>query len=201
MHKCHLVSLLVLVMGLTLYSPWVVPVSADSLWNDKSKNLYALDRPYAVGDLVTILIDEESNASNLGDTRSDKVNNLGINTDWQLPTDVSQSKAKFDFNGSKRYQGRGRTTRTTKFTATITAQVVEVKPNGDLYVVGKRTVRINDETETIQISGIVRPGDVMAGNQVLSSQIAQAQVALSGKGPVSDPQSPGLMGKIFSFLF
>jgi flagellar L-ring protein precursor FlgH len=201
MRKRHLLGLFLFVMGLTHYLLPVVPVSADSLWNDKSKTLYALDRPRAVGDLVTIVIDEESNASNVGDTRSDKRNNLGINTDWQLPTDTTQTKGKFDFNGDKRYQGRGRTTRTTKFTATITAQVVEVKPNGDLYVVGKRTVRINDETETIQISGIVRPADVMAGNQVLSSQIAQAQVALSGKGPVSDPQSPGLMGKIFGFLF
>ncbi len=201
MLQFHRICIFILALGLTLFNTLIPIAHADSLWNDKSKNLYGIDRPYAVGDLVTIVIDEESNASNVGDTRSDKTNNLTMDTNWQLPTDPNQTRGNFDFNGNKRYQGRGRTTRTTKFTATITAQVVEVKPNGDLYVVGKRTVRINEENETIQISGIVRPGDVMAGNQVLSSQIAQAQVSLSGKGPVSDPQSPGLMGKIFSFLF
>jgi flagellar L-ring protein precursor FlgH len=83
----------------------------------------------------------------------------------------------------------------------MTAEVVEVRPNGDLLVVGKRTIQINAETETLKISGVVRPGDISADNTIVSTQIAQANIYLDGKGTVSNPQKPGLLSNMFNFLF
>lgn len=176
------------------------PAFSDSLWNENSLSLYSNQRPFQIGDLITVMIVEQSSASNAGDTRTNKKEDLSAGYDFQVPG-YTTAKGSLGFNGDNKYQGKGLTTRQSSFKAKITAQVLEIKPNGDLYVVGKRVTRINDETEVVQISGIVRLADIQPGNVVLSSQIAQAQISVTGKGTVSDPQQPGLMSRIFGWLF
>lgn len=74
--------------------------------------------------------------------------------------------------------------------------VVKVLPNGNLYISGKREIKVNNELQYITISGIVRPEDVSTSNEVASTYVADARVAYSGVGPISDKQSPGWLGRI-----
>jgi flagellar L-ring protein precursor FlgH len=80
----------------------------------------------------------------------------------------------------------------------VSARVVDVLPNGYLVVEGAREVRLNNENQTITITGVVRPVDISQNNEVLSSAIAQMSVKVQGKGLVSQPLNPGWLFKILN---
>ncbi len=197
-------SLILILVTLVFFIMYWMPSNADSLWNGTNGNIYAPVRAYKTGDLLTILISEQTIASNIGDTRSDKRSDVDFGVDFNTQTTQTPAAGgQLDFTGkgNNRFNGKGRTTRSTQFNTRMTAEVVEVRPNGDLLVVGKRTIQINAETETLKISGVVRPGDISADNTIVSTQIAQANIYLDGKGTVSNPQKPGLLSNMFNFLF
>ena len=85
-------------------------------------------------------------------------------------------------------------------TGTIAAQVVEVLPNSDLRIQGKRQVKVNNETQTMTISGIVRRIDLDTQNTVLSSAVANADISYTGLGSVDDVQSPGWALRVFNWI-
>jgi flagellar L-ring protein precursor FlgH len=82
-------------------------------------------------------------------------------------------------------------------TATISAKVVEVFPNGNLAVEGKREIYVNNEKKEILLQGIVRPRDIASDNSVLSTQVADAKIMLTGIGVVGEKQRPGWLTRIF----
>jgi len=197
-------SLILILVTLVFVMMYCMPSNADSLWTGNSPSLYSPSRAYKTGDLLTISVSEQTVASNIGDTRSDKRQDLTFDTELDVATPTSpteRTQLNLTGQGVNRFVGRGRTTRNTQFNTRVTAEVIEVRPNGDLLVVGKRTIQINAETETLKISGIVRPSDIAADNTIASTQIAQANIYLDGKGSVSSPQKPGLLSNMFNFLF
>jgi flagellar L-ring protein precursor FlgH len=76
-------------------------------------------------------------------------------------------------------------------------------PNGNLVIDGRREVIVNNETQLLYVTGIVRPEDIGPGNTVLSSYIADAKITYTGSGVVSDKQRVGwfvrLIDKIWPF--
>ena len=74
-------------------------------------------------------------------------------------------------------------------------------PNGNLVISGERTVDVNNDSEIIQISGIVRPADIDIKNTVESYQVAQFNISLKGKGVVSSKQTPGFLSNFFNWVF
>src|SRR5439155_16944849 len=97
-----------------------------------------------------------------------------------------------DMSGKMDHAGKGSIDRSDKVTGQIAARVVRVLDNGNLLIEGRRSVIVNDETQVITISGVVRPDDVTGVNTVLSSQIADAEVQMVGKGIIADAQKPGV---------
>jgi len=96
------------------------------------------------------------------------------------------------------YSGSGITTRSGSMDARISVSVKEVLPNGNLLLEGTRNVTINDDSQTITISGVVRPYDISPDNTVLSIYMADAQIKYKGKGPSSSSQ--GLITKVSKVL-
>ena len=83
------------------------------------------------------------------------------------------------------------------FRSYVSAVVLQVFPNGNMLISGRREVKVNSETEYITLSGIVRAEDISTANEVSSAYVAEAKISYSGKGPVADKQRPGwLMGVI-----
>jgi flagellar L-ring protein precursor FlgH len=98
---------------------------------------------------------------------------------------------------SSKFNGSGSTTRKENLNATITARVIDVLANGNMLIEGRRNVLVNNEDQIIILTGTVRPRDVTPDNLVNSNLIADARIAYSGKGIISDRQQPGwLMGVI-----
>ena len=93
-----------------------------------------------------------------------------------------------------KFKGGGTTTRTGQLTATITARVVEVLPNGDLVLEGAREIDINGDRQIVVLTGVARQGDIDQNNVVLSPQIGQLRIRYFGRGLIKDNLQPGLAG-------
>ena len=102
---------------------------------------------------------------------------------------------------SNSFSGTGATSRGDRMTASITARVIDVKPNGNLLIEGSREIRVNAETQIIILSGLIRPTDISPDNTILSSYIGDARIEYVGTGALSDKQRPGWLSRAADFVW
>jgi flagellar L-ring protein precursor FlgH len=183
-------------------------VRDGSVWHGQLTSLFSDQRARYVGDILTVKITEISQASESATTDTKRksqtvgqINNLlGIETHpngpfKNMPNLINANTPNNDFSGS------GATTRTGSLSATITVRVMEVLPNGNLAVEGKREIYVNNEKKEILLQGIVRPRDIAFDNSVLSTQVADAKVMYTGIGVVAEKQRPGWGQRLFDFVW
>ena len=185
------------------------PAAADSLYRDGAAGaiLFADHRARAVNDILTILIVEQSTSSRTADTKSSKntSRSAGVSAWPRLlggtgAQKVIQDQLNLKLQGEAAHEGKGAIERTDNVTGQIAVRVVKVQDNGDLVVEGRRAILVNDETQTMTISGVVRPQDVTARNTVLSSQVADAEVQMVGRGVLGEAQRPGILYRVLDWL-
>jgi flagellar L-ring protein FlgH len=175
-----------------------------SLWSSSSPSLFEDLRAARVGDILTVVIDEQSKgegdaSTNLGSSSSSKAgitNFLGIMTAIAKYYPDMDPNALIELVSKSDFSGMGGTSRSGKLDGRIAVRVKQVLPNGDLYVEGSKVILLNEEELHFYVSGVIRPSDVNPDNSVLSSLIADAQVEFSGRGVIADQQSPGWLQKI-----
>jgi len=181
------------------------PQSPGTLWNGDEGNWLADVKARRVGDIVTVIIAEQAKASKEATTDTDRTTSTsaGISSFFGLEKSVQASNSNItpsalvDASFADKFSGGGKTTRSENLAATLTTQVVEVYPNGNIKIRGGKSVTVNNENQIIYLTGIVRQYDVTAGNTVDSGNILNAQITYTGKGSVSDKQKPGWMMRIF----
>jgi flagellar L-ring protein precursor FlgH len=184
------------------------PAAAQSLWRDGGQGgqLFADHRARAVNDIVTIIVVEQSTQSRSASTTTSKNTSRTASINdfpfLALPTRNAAAAAnmRFDIAGEAEHEGKGSIDRSDRLTAQIPARVVKVLDNGNLVIEGRRAVLVNDETQTATISGVVRPQDITGANTVLSSQLADAEVQIVGRGVLSEAQRPGLLYRLLDWL-
>jgi len=184
------------------------PAGAQSLYRDggPGASLFTDTRARGVNDVVTILIVEQSSSSRSASTSTSKDTSRSASVSafptifGTAPGKFIQDRVKIGLDGKGSHDGQGAIDRTDKVTGQITARVVRVLDNGNLLIEGRRAVLVNDDTQVITISGIVRPYDITAGNTVLSSQIADAEVQMEGKGILAEAQRPGILYRFLDWL-
>ena len=181
---------------------------SGSLWQDKGESLYSSMKNYKVGDIITVLIEETSKAAQSAGTNTYKDVNLNADlfSSWSKVGNSVGSKRdevrnRVGIGGGDKYKGAGETSRRSHVYARVSVSVDKILPNGNLYVLGKHVVNVNDEVETITISGIIRQEDISVDNTILSAQIADAKISIKGEGPVAQKQSPGFLSKLFGWIF
>ena len=166
----------------------------------RAASLYSDSRAHEVGDILTITVAENTSAKSSANTKTahdDSVSAFGGTGLFdRLFHSLSMSA-----NQSRSGNGTGQTTRSGSLVTTLSVVVKEVLPNGTLRVEGSRMVGINRETQKVVFSGLVRPEDVAPDNSVASTQVASVEVRYDGKGIVGDTQRPGILSRIFKFLF
>jgi flagellar L-ring protein precursor FlgH len=162
--------------------------------------MFADRKARAVGDVVTILIAENSVAVQDADAEASRSLDASARGGSGL-FGIFRIVPRARLGGSTSQKGSGSTARSARFTATITCRVVGVTPNGLLTLQGERVLRVNEDAQTIQFSGLARPDDVAADNTILSSSVADARIAVLGKGPIQRHVKPGILSRIFEFLF
>jgi flagellar L-ring protein precursor FlgH len=181
------------------------PAAAQSLWSAASSSLVTDTRAVRAGDLLTIVVDEESSGEKTGQTKLKRDSTFKSEVDlphFDYPKWVNNFllNLKTSGAGASNYEGTGSTTRTDRATAQITARVMRVQENGNLLVEGRRVIVVHDEQQTIVLSGMVRPQDVGADNTVKSAFVADAEVRIEGRGAISDRQRPGIFHRLFDLF-
>ncbi len=189
----------------TLPTPVPPPKQATgSLWADRGSDLFTDLKARRVGDIVTVAIYERASASKEATTETDRSSSISadITKLFRFEKDLANLAQGIDpanLIGAKydnAFAGSGKTTRKEDLVATLTTQVVEVLPNGNLRIEGNKAVTVNNETQYIQLTGLVRPSDISPANVVDSKYVLDARIAYTGKGVVSDKQKPGWLVRV-----
>ncbi|NWF54456.1 MAG: flagellar basal body L-ring protein FlgH [Syntrophaceae bacterium] len=185
------------------YSTTPPSPSEGSLWvSSRGANLCADVKARNVGDIVTINVVESATASNNASTKTAR--SSGLEASWsgvlqKLSGDWVGGEVKAGFENN--FDGKGDTTRSSQLSAYITAQVIQVLPNGYLAIHGNRQVRVNHENQIINVQGVIRTEDINANNIILSTYISDAKIELIGQGAVSDKQRPGWLARILDWVW
>lgn len=170
--------------------------NSESLYkSDNYRSLISDRRAYRVGDVLTVLIVENSSATATAGTNTDKSNDVGIK--FSSPT---SSNKNYDLSLENDFDAGGKIARSGKLLAQISVTVKSVNPNGDLVISGDQDIEINDEKQTINIEGRVRSIDVDEKNTVVSTRIANAKITYIGDGVLAENQHKGWLSRIISFL-
>ena len=184
---------------------------AGSIWAKRDKNmrgLYADDVARHIGDILTILISEDSKVDNKAkrdlkketDKSTSFNGELGIGTPNHnlLPRipgftmaaeSTNELKSKADFKDERSFVDR------------ITVVVVDVLPNGNLVVTGTRNRNIAGDLQAIEVSGIVRPSDIASDNTVKSEQLSDFRIIAKNSGIAAPFNKPGWLGRIFDIIW
>lgn len=180
-----------------------------SLWSDRGTSLFSDHKARTIGDIVTIVIAEKASASREATTSSGKDSSYtaGIPNFFGLENSGFIADSKLDLsnlinaNFNNSFEGSGKTERSGDLEASLSAQVVGVYPNGNLKIRGGKEVMVNSEVQVIYVSGIVRPVDITAANTVDSNKVLNARISYTGRGPVSDKQEPGWLGRTIDHIW
>ena len=173
---------------------------AGSLWNDNA-NWFADARPGKVGDIVTVLVDERTDASDESDMTVNKTTDLRVGDNSTSSTGLLNFIRGIAFGSANSSTGNGSIERTHSATATLACLVTEVLPNGNLVIEGTRDVRTSDEVLQLMLVGVVRPQDVNSDNQISSRLVANAEISVKGRGVISRTQKPGVITQILQTVF
>jgi flagellar L-ring protein precursor FlgH len=141
-----------------------------------------------VDDLVTIVVLEKASAVATGDVKTQRTSSVqsAITAAGGVTKATGPWANLAKANTNTQLQGTGTTSRGTTLTATVSARVVNVLPNGYLVVEGVKRVQVNSENQVITIRGVVRPYDLDPSNSVPSDRLAQMEVQVNGKGVIGD---------------
>lgn len=151
-------------------------------------------RPRRVGDLLTVVIYENSSATSSADTGSSRDGSVGGNID------APGYKRNAGLGASNEFSAGGRTQRAGRALAQLTVSIVEIAPNQDLVIRGEQLLEINGEKQSIRLEGRVRQKDVSEQNSVLSTRVADARIAMVGEGVLGDKQTPAWWQRLLTFF-
>ena len=177
----------------------IAGTEASSLWKDNSSaaSLYSDRKARAVGDVLTIIINESSSATREGSANNSKSSSGSVEAGVGMFTFFNDAS----FGSSDKFQAQGRISNSNNVKGMITVSVTEVKPNGNLIVTGVQSIKQNGEEQKITVTGTVRPDDIRPDNSVLSSYVADASIRIDGKGPIARKQRQGILSQILNFVF
>ena len=180
-----------------------------------SDGLYADNRARRVGDIVLVNVVETSKAKSKADTSTSKTsgNEYGVSAVFgkskagllgpgggPLSTGVGVDPL-FSTTTNSNLSTTGETKRENYVTTTVGARVIQVLPGGVLQVEGAREIRVNEETQYLVVSGLIRSKDIATDNSVLSTQMADTRIEYFGKGVLADKQRQGWLTRLLDNIW
>lgn len=162
--------------------------------------LYVDRAARGVGDIVTVVLEEETDAS------KDANMALGRSFDYSLPTPtiagrpvtVNGTPISFDVESNQDFDGGGSASQSNALSGTITAIVVGVTPGGNLVIQGRKQLTLNRGEEYLTITGIIRREDIGPNNTVSSMRVANARISYTGDGVLANSSTMGWLSRVFT---
>ncbi|MDZ7640724.1 MAG: flagellar basal body L-ring protein FlgH [Desulfurivibrio sp.] len=174
---------------------------------EQGLDLYRDNRARDIGDIVQVQVVETSSGQKSAETTTERDSSIngGIDNFFGLGTggndnffglgDFMRKHGTVKAGLTRDFEGTGDTSRNSDVSATISARIIDKTMNGNLVIRGYQEVRVNNETQFIILSGLVRPDDITSDNAVFSNRIADARIEYSGKGELASSQKPGWLSR------
>jgi flagellar L-ring protein precursor FlgH len=169
--------------------------TANGAYTDMSADYKA----HRLGDVVTLLVSETTAAKSSGDVNGSR-SFQADSAVTGLPGFSNPANPLLGMKSSKTLKGQGETSAGSSLTATVSAHVIALLPNGSMIVEAERRILINSQHEDLVVRGVLRPGDVGPNNSAQASALANLEIELKGKGVVSDyigRQNPLIRGMLW----
>ncbi|MFY2509291.1 flagellar basal body L-ring protein FlgH [Vibrio pectenicida] len=171
--------------------------SKGSLYRHQyTMTLFQDRRAYRVGDMLTVVLFEETESSKKADTKYGKNSSVGFAVPTFGTKTIDELAASID--AERGFDGSASSSQGNKLEGAITVTVHEVLPNGVLRISGEKWIRLNQGDEFIRLTGMVRVDDINRNNQVSSARIGDARITYSGRGALSDSNAPGWLSQFFN---
>ena len=180
----------------------VQPVAADrtrvatgGIYNSRvSESWFGRGRNYQVGDVITVLLSESTQAKRSQDSAVSRDSSNDV-----VPTGLAASALKFPGNlagikldgGSISNTGTGTANQLATLEGSVAVTVVEVLANGNLVLRGEKQLALSEGSEVIQVASTIRPEDVAPNNTVQSRRLANAQITYRGTGDLAAASRAG----------
>lgn len=189
-----------IVVSLSLLTIISSTASAQSLWReDTVRPMFADKRATHVGDILTIVVSENTSMTKNNQTKTAKQSSWKAAVSSFLFPGFAQFKGStpaVDYTSTLKHDGSGAVNNSQSIVTHVAVTVIDVQSNNNLVIEGKRDTAFSGEHQTVTLHGIVRPEDVQSGNTVMSDNIADASISITGKGTVSDAQNKGWLTRV-----
>ena len=196
-----------LLIVMMLAAAWPALSESDSDWSMATR-LYGDKKARRIGDILTILIVEEASSAKDAQKGSDKTFGTSGKLNFGSPVVDGLPRASWTNAGipawsveaTRTFAGKGSMENKDSFSGTIGARVMEVLPNGNLMIEGRRTLVIQDEAMEIVLTGTVRPEDITRDNTVKSTSVADAAIQYNSTGSIAANQNKGLFPMLWDWV-
>lgn len=190
------------------YAPSVPVMKRDKIAENGSlftaslaNSLYSDVKARRVGDIITVTLSENTNASKSAGSTSSKASTMNVNPIVGLggnPLNIGNQAIQLGMDSSNDFSGDSQATQSNSLNGNISVTVIEVLPNQNLIIRGEKWLTLNNGDEYIRLTGIIRPADIAPTNEIESTKIANARIQYSGKGSFARAQEKGWLTEFFS---
>jgi flagellar L-ring protein FlgH len=180
-----------------------MPLASNGAIYQVGRDVALFENPVArhVGDIVTIVLNESTAAKKSATTTTAKTTSdtLPGMTLFGSPVTIHGTPVlSGNINDASKFNGEGDSAQSNSLTGYITATVVKVLPNGNLLIKGEKQIWINQGSEYVRVSGVIRPIDLAPDNSIPSLKVGAARISYGGKGALADSNAPGWLSRFFN---
>lgn len=154
-------------------------------------------RSAMVGDLVTVILVESTQAQKTNSASTDRSSTIGLTPPTTGPLSFFKD-TDTQMGGASTFAGKGAAQQSNQLSGAITVTIAQVFPNGTFLIRGEKHLTLNRGDETIQVQGLIRAADIDSTNSVLSTRVADAKITYTGKGEIARASTQGWLGRFFS---
>ncbi len=160
--------------------------------------LFEDSRPRYVGDVLTITINERLNASQSANSSTDRSAELDLRfSSANRLFGSAINPVAVTGASSSTFDGKGSTSSSNLFSGVITVTVIDVLPNGNLVVAGEKQIGLRRNSEVLKFTGVINPSQILPGNVISSTLVADARLDYRGGGYIEEAQIKGWLTRFF----
>nr|WP_240473901.1 flagellar basal body L-ring protein FlgH [Salinivibrio socompensis] len=175
--------------------------ATGSLFNtSQQRDLYNGSKPSGLGDIVTVMLEENTQAQKSASSDLAKSNDLTMDPLSLGGEEITIGERTLSYEVSNDNSSTGSTSadQSNSLQGSISVQVIDVLANGNLIVRGEKWLTLNSGDEYIRLSGTIRPADIAPDNTIASTRISNARIQYSGTGERQDTQEQGWLARFFN---
>ena len=175
--------------------------AAGGTSGNRGLRLFQDSKARAVGDLLTVVLVENTRARTNAKTSVTKDSGVGMSAPTIFGQGVTYNGKPLlqaEIEGSRDFAGAGDSAQSNQLAGDITVSVIEDLGNGNLRVAGEKRMRLNQGDELVQIQGLVRVADIGPDNRITSDRVGEAEIVYGGRGTLARSNAMGWLGRFFN---